>query len=114
MTISAPSQAQKPYPGGHEIYNFGSGLPGLHTIVTMDSVFIRCSEVKTIFGPAPRTPWSNSHETNNQCSPYTQDASYQIKGIGHIGFKKKLNMFNWKHTMQDAQQRTKEKSIAIS
>lgn len=47
MTILAPLLIQNPYPGGHEFYNFGVGLPGLHYYEF--SFSHRCVEVENIF-----------------------------------------------------------------
>ena len=63
MTILAPPCSQKPDTGGHEIYNFGRGLPSLHNCAI--SFSSTCAEVEKIFenwsnffslGPTPRAP----------------------------------------------------------
>lgn len=45
MPILAPSNSQNPYPWGHEIYSFNTGLPGF---IAINLIFLGYEEEKNI------------------------------------------------------------------
>ena len=75
-----------PYPGDHQIYNFGKGLPALHHYAF--GFFQTCAVVKKkifenwsfwgSFAPPPGPLECKRPEIYNLCVPYPKDASYQI------------------------------------
>ena len=82
----APPWGQNPYPGDHQIYNFGKGLLALHhyafgfsqtCAVVKKKIFENWSLLVT-FCPAPRLQGCKRPEIYNLCAPYPKDASYQI------------------------------------
>ena len=83
----APPWGQNPYPGDHQIYNFGRDLPALHHHAFGFSQACAVVKKKTFenwsllgsFCPAPRAPGGGKRpEIYNLCAPCPKDASYQI------------------------------------
>ena len=82
----APPWGQNPYPGDHQIYNFGRGLPALHhhafsfsqaCAVIKKKIFEYWSLLGS-FCPAPRAPGCKRFEIYNLCAPCPKNTSYQI------------------------------------
>ena len=82
----APPWGQNPYPGDHQIYNFGKGIPALHhyafgfsqTFVVVKKKIFKNWSFWGSFCPAPRPQGGKIPEIYNLSAPCPKDASYQI------------------------------------
>ena len=81
-----PPWGQNPYPGDHQIYNFGRGHPALHhhafgfsqaCAVVKKKIFENLSLLDS-FCPTPKAPGCKRPEIYNLSAPCPKDASYQI------------------------------------
>ena len=95
---------QNPYPGDHQIHNFGKGIPALHhyafgfsqtCAVVKKKIFENWSLLGS-FCPTPKAPGVQETWNLQFMCPLPQICFIpNLKRIGQVVIKKKLKMFNW-------------------